>query len=247
MEENKRILSRIRNIGFYALSECSESTKDIIYDFFDKCRNTKTNWEGSNLDYNLLHLVELDKELALTTKKDQEVDENSLLYIKGIMMELDKLYTEVVSSDSEFKDNYIAKKVDIFKEIFQKNRVVYRHLLDYKNLYLIINIINNNYDELLKRGFNIATCRAFLEVVSNNKKDTDAIELFMDLINGIIKLQPVYELKAIGYAVKPSSYNRLIVEAIGTDHDEVISLSITQEEFKIENEEELVRKVEKRF
>lgn len=227
-----------------ALEWCCEEMKPLVKDYYEKCRNTYTESVPR-----LIHITNIFiaiKYLAYNTAKDNGINKEELVCIKGIIGELDLLYRDITESIIPINDDYYTKKIDIISNILKENMIDFKYKTDhskedfyhgkvfknYRDLYLLINLININYDDLCKRGLNINIFHDFKETLTHQNNifgqqtEDDKLELFLMLMYGTAKFSPVYERKAIGYCIVPA--NRTSVTLINTDtpYDKEISLEL---------------------
>ena len=200
---------------------------------------------------------------AKNTSNGEIIEGEDLQCIKGIMVELEKLYTEIINSNPSDKSNYYSTKISLISEIFCKNMVGMKYNCQdknnihdgkiferYKDLYLIISLVNNHYDELLEKGVGLHSLwypfwKVFI-AASKPLSEDEKISSFIGLINGSMK----YVYKAVGYTIKPIDYNETIVNNINTQYDAEKSLPQTNVKFEIEGEGEqqiLIRRTKQKL
>lgn len=257
-KKDNPFLSRMKGYETRAIENCSDSIKPLIQDFYTKCIKSKVKWNGEGVDWNIENLFEASMYFAENTSNGEIIEGEDLQCIKGIMIELEKLYTEIINSKSSDKSHYYSTKISLISEIFCKNMVGMKYNCQdennihdgkiferYKDLYLIISLVNNHYDELLEKGVGLHSLwYPFWEVFKAARaegkplSEDEKISYFIGLINGSMKFHPVYEYKAVGYTIKPINYNETIVNNINTSYDEEKSLPQTNVKFEIEGERE---------
>ena len=115
------------------------------------------------------------------------------------------------------KYEYYRKKVTCINDILCKNtHPLYNGLIfdDLKKLYIIINLINTQYDELSQRGFSSHTFYDFFQVIQKyDYKETTGAErmnLFLGILNGTMKFYPKYEVT--GYQIVPKKFNKTLIK-----------------------------------
>jgi hypothetical protein len=195
----------IRDCEGEILQSCSKDIRTIVELFFDEiCGITyRTKVNNSKIDYVISKITETAYNLARSTVPGEKLDEQEKRFIKLTFIELKSLYVETINNINDNNSNYYINRIRCIREMLCKNNGE-RLFSEYKNLYKIINLVNSNYDELIKRGFPIKTYNNFIDVLSTNqadevsKTDEEKMALFKGILNGTMKFYPQYELKAIG-------------------------------------------------
>lgn len=260
-DNHNPFLSRMEDYHKKALESCSDSIKPIITDFYTKCRKSKVKWNGDAVDWNIERTLEAVHYFAENTNQGEIIEGEDLQCVKGIMQEMDKFYAEVLEkSNQEDKDNYwsnrTVQKMQLFSEIFCKNMVGMKYgrqdennihdgkiFERYRDLYLIISLVNEHYDELAAKGFGLHSVwypfwEVFKQARNNGTPLTEDEKLtsFIGLVNGTMKFHPVYETKAVGYAVKPSDFEETIIVQPKSQYDNAKALQQTDVMFNVEGE-----------
>lgn len=254
-KQDSLFLSEIGGLEKIEFEKSSESIRPLIQDFCTKCIKSKIKFNGQIIGRYMNELIEIAMYFASNTSKGEKIDGEDLKCIKAIMAELEKLYNEIIKSKfPKNEGSYYGKKLALISEIFCKNTVSmernneenihYGKIFErYKDLYLIISLVNNNYDELLEKGVELSTLwYPFFDVVQNRRNEgkplseDEKMKYFIALINGSMKFHPVYEHKAVGYTIVQSDYSRVIVNTKSTEYDTGISFPQTDAEFEIEGE-----------
>lgn len=250
IKKDNPFISRMKDNKESALSNCSKSVEKMFKKFFDKCLKTKFK---DKEDYGFIgvieELTEATMRFAENTQKDQIIEGEDLQCIKLIMIELENLYTEIINCDFDSgKAYYYYDKTSLIRNVFCKNmikqQILYFNISNgkifesYKDLYLVINLVNVYYDELLARGFGLnSVLNPFWNFVkANSMSEKEKMETFLGLVNGTLKFQPVYETKAIGYEVKPIAFDEKIIIETKTSYDEAKTLPQTDTIFAFEGE-----------
>ncbi len=146
-----------------------------------------------------------------------------------IISELESIYVKIINSNSHDKSDYYFNRINFITLIFDRNvNGIYLYhdgngyrrgkaFESYKNLYFIINLVNEYYDELVKKGFKSpivwyqTVWSPFLEVVEKNlMSEEEKIKAFLGLVNGTMKFHPVYKYEVVGYVIKPIEYDKTI-------------------------------------
>ena len=99
-KKDNPFLSRMKGYETRAIENCSDSIKPLIHDFYTKCIKSKVNWNGEGVDWNIENLFEASMYFAENTSNGEIIEGEDLQCIKGIMFELEKLYTEIINSKS---------------------------------------------------------------------------------------------------------------------------------------------------
>lgn len=120
-------------------------------------------------------------------------EEAELLAIKGILSELDKLYQEQIRISACNMKRFLVKKkimAYLLSEWLYEDEEKKRNCLNnYKNLYMVIAIINSYGDELQLRDFDCMDCIYFYSILCEAIKndcgldDEDILTVFVAFIN----------------------------------------------------------------
>ncbi len=247
VKEDSSYLRKMKNYRKEALS-CSKNVEEVFKNFFDKCIETESVQGKDNYKIrNIVDLSEATMNLALNTFAE-DIDNEGLQYIKLIMSELEKIYTEIIKANSHDKNADCSYKISLINHIFKKNRLCPKKVFkSYRNLYLVICLSSEHYDKLLTKCTRLSSpWWPFWDYVEKNKmSEEEKLKLLLDLVNGALKFQPVYEVKAVGYAVKPFNFSEKIITETKTNYDEEFLFPQTDTIFEIEGEgtnQKLVKK-----
>lgn len=217
------------------IDDYSPNIQWLAENFFYTCERLNIPWK--NRDYRdtirqACHVFFLLNKNILPSKPLSKVDlmEIELIVgeIKTIVQSLEK--KDLNSSTIAIKKSDKLRLIYDFLEnnlIFEKRGMMSQPLgkifNDYRSLYLIINLINSSYDELLSKGFSTETILIpFVQVI--HAKDLfgevlieeQKLQMFLDLINGIRSF--CYDIKKINPAfasqsrtIRPINLSRLFL------------------------------------
>lgn len=248
-------LWRIKYYKDCAYETCSDSIKKLIQDFYIKCAKSEIKFV---VDQNIEDLFLAASYFAQNTSKGEIIEGEDLNFIKKTMEVLEQLLAEIIKTDPNDKGAYYESKIGLISEIFCKNTIGMKFsetdendihkdkvFKRYRDLYFVIDLVNEHYDELLKRGFGLnSVWYPFWETVGRSSLSEDEkMQMFLGLINGTMKFQPVYEFKAVGYAITPRDYDETIIKNISTGYDTEKLLPEADVKFEIAGEGDQLRLV----
>lgn len=252
----------LRMIGYEkrALEGCSEDIYKYVTEFFDKCINSKVKWEGNSIDWNIERTAETAMYLAFNTRQGEKISKEDLKYIEAIFKELELLRSEILKSKPSKKGDYYSYKVSCLSEFLCKNMVNMRYakpiedyekndikngmiLKNYKHLLLATHVINEQYDELTKRGFSLhSVIYPFKDSFEYDrsqgmeKSEDEKFRLFMGILDGTMKFHPQYEYKAVAQQVVPIDFKETLVNYLETQLENEFSLKKSQEQISTDSE-----------
>ncbi|MFI3307557.1 MAG: hypothetical protein R3Y21_03215 [Mycoplasmatota bacterium] len=230
---------------------CSPDLEPIITQYFQKCISTIESVPNSVLfmEKYATALLQFSKNF----KKNISLNEKDLESFNKIIGEFDSLYAEILAAcepDVETIDRYIlTKKISFISEIFCKNSVGLPSIKNeashdlifenYENLYDIISLINENFDMLDAKGVSLNSfwypfwnfCKS--EVYQDRTlSEEDKKKMFIGLLNGTMKFQPVEVRRFDGYSIQPIDFKGPIVRNLADHPEESIAFETSDLSFE---------------
>lgn len=230
-EKHNPFIARMEGYEERALKGCSEDIYKLVIDFFKKSKNSKLKWEGNSIDWNIERTAETAMYLAHNTRPGEKISKLDLKYIEAMFKELELLRSEILKSTPSDKKDYYYYKVSCLSEFLCKNMIDMHYstpnteeaktnpksgmiLKDYKHILLATHIINEQYDELTKRGFSLHSViypfRDSFEhdrMLGKEKSEDEKFRLFMGLLDGTMKFYPQLGYKVAPQQVVPVDFN----------------------------------------
>lgn len=232
---NSMSIERMDDSYKQTIGNCSCSVQPLLEKFYKKCCETQKVCADGVIDGAIEHLFDASCNLARNTASYELLSEDDFLSYKGLMEEMNHLYSEIIaSSESSYEDRVkMGDKVNYFWNMFGNNVVTNRTLKtnenvhdfqiigSFKNLYIIVNLINRNYESLVARGFSLQdTWYPFADVDRARKSagtpltENEKLNMFIAVLNGQLKFTPVYVVEASGYDVVPIDFNEKIYKNV---------------------------------
>lgn len=220
------------------LSNCNRRngvSKDLlplVTSFYERIDTSNINWNDqlSTIFTNIANVV---MELVYTAKAGQTI---SIAEMEGIIKVFDVVN---IISDSSIEILSIANnreknhkwqsqfdKINFLHQIFSNNSI----FNGYEDLGNLFEYLNDNWDDLVKRGLSkkvITDFKSFLDYNSKNHNvitKNEKINLLFGILNGSMKFQPQYEMKAVGYQIIPVDSDESFISNIGTEFSKGYSL-----------------------
>ncbi len=212
---------------------CAKQTEPMFNAFFKKTMSAKTNWKdrnGRSWDGTIETAV---RYLAMNTRNYERMSEEEVKVFQKIFEEFDLLHAEALKLNSQSQNKgYLMNKLICISEIIRINRIgmhdldeQHEHWRDgmifqnYENLWKVIHRVNTEWDELCSRGFPLKICQYFYDVCEYAKscgeemQEEDKIKTFMALLDGKMKIIPVYrhEYSPLGFKVVDNDFDDEII------------------------------------
>lgn len=222
IEEDNPFLSRMDGYLTRALEVCSKEARPIIIQFFENLKNTKIEWNGKFPSWEIERISEAGMYLAKNTagayKEMESAEKEAFLKLFDILY---ALQAECLKEQTEENEKILKNKISLFSEMFCKNMVgkmndfeqenyddkIGMIFQNYADLYEIIHEIDSNYEDLVKRGFNLYVFYDFWDYFQHinqlNHKEDEAskVALFKGILNGTKKLHPVKIVRTLCYDI----------------------------------------------
>lgn len=213
-------MNRIIN-GSIIGTPCAKELKPLVYEFFVKLIESPIKWNEENQIWwnRVSGIGDAVQYLCINTER-YSVGKKDVEPFKKLFNELEQLRDEVLKAYSQGRDdNEINTKIDVIAEIICKNTVntvsnggnvrgrTGMMFENYENLWKVIHRINNEWDDLRARGFNLQVFYDFYESLSYmrwidaEQSDEEKLNSFMGILDGTKKFVLVYEHKPVCYKV----------------------------------------------
>ncbi len=212
---------------------CAKQTEPMFNAFFKKTMSAKANWKDGN-GRSWDGIIETAvRYLAMNTRNYERMSEEEVKVFQKIFREFDALHVEALNLNSQSQNKgELMNKLICISEIIRINRIG-MHDLDeqheywrdgmifqnYENLWKVIHRVNTEWDELCSRGFPLKICQYFYDVCEyarscgEEMQEEDKIKTFMALLDGKMKIIPVYrhEYRPLGFKVVDNDFDDEII------------------------------------
>lgn len=198
-----------------------ETRKEILSiagDFIGKMKSLASfEYDKANHSYGLGY----DAEKEIT-------DKDELLSIKGILNELGSLYEEYAHATAWQRDKVIEKthwiKYLLSGWLYDQESSKKKNCLNnYRNLYTIIETVNNFGEELHQRDFNRTDCMWFYGILlsaaskERERSDNNILSIFVAFINKNAKREELYDNIANGNEDDKATIEETLKKVDGRD------------------------------
>ncbi|MBE5821232.1 MAG: hypothetical protein E7311_01415 [Clostridiales bacterium] len=204
----------------YYYVRCAKEIEPFIRKYFKKFREqnfTTDNITNSKVDYELFRITEMIYYLSMNTIEGRKIGKRELKAIEAIFNLLYDWFDDV----TQRKMFHDETKMCCIKRILETNQIcrnfrsskdlnydkIRKAMMfeDYEDLYKVIKRINDEWEELLSRGFvYIRVIDDFDAVLRHTKKERtekEKMKLFMGVLDGKFKFKPVYA--KVAYEIVP--------------------------------------------
>lgn len=215
-------------IGRYPYVRCAKEIEPFIKKYYKKFRKQnfkKDSITNSKVDAELRDITDILYNLALNTIECTTLEDRELKALESIFNLIYKWFDDVTQKGI-FHDR---TKFRCIEKILEENRIRLNPYLerlnydeikpkmlfeDYEDLYKVIKRIDEEWEDLLKRGFKISVFDDFETSTrharfSNKKSREEKFMLFMRLLDGELKFMPVYS--KVGYEIVPKWKTKKII------------------------------------
>lgn len=222
--------------GKYFRSPCNLELIPMIQELYIKIITTEIDWNGSFPCWHLENLLKIANYVAKNTRNYERLSSEDSDSIQKIFGELDTLYDEALTVNSQEKSSELSDKITCITEVICKNMVgmhdteeehdenwrdgmIFR---SYENLWKVVHRINTEWDELRLRGFSLHSvfypfrdAFTYSREIDAEMSEKEKFQTFMDILDGKMKFIPVYrhEYRLIGLkTVKWDAEDEIVYE-----------------------------------
>lgn len=190
-------------------------------------------------------IVQCCLNIAASTRNYEDLKESDFISLKKIFSELDAMCEEAKTNLSNKKDEF-AKKAKLISQLLFYNcegmhdsPVNHSNWKDgmifqsYENLWKVIHRLNSEWEELSGRGLTDEQIEAFSKAFHYSRSnytepsENSKLRLFMDMLDGKLKVIPVYkrEERLVGNKIVPSNGAEYeIIDSTGKFDDNPVGL-----------------------
>ncbi|MBQ9280086.1 MAG: hypothetical protein IJ215_03470 [Clostridia bacterium] len=221
----------------YLGKPCAKRIKPLIQDFYEKCVHYVEMWFGTDVCWHFEGIFDITKYLAANTRDYQKLSDADFESLKKIFSELDSLLEETDNTAWACRTNLncdrmidFRYKISCLSEMICKNMAGmhdseedHQHYRDgmifqnYENLWKVIHRVNTDWLELCHRGFSLKLFYSFWDSFQydrqngTEKLEDEKFQMFMDVLDGKMKVVPVYQYMPISYQVVDKEFEGHIV------------------------------------
>lgn len=200
--------------------------------FFEKVENANINWDDqhSTIFTNMANIV---MELVYTTKAGEKIMDVHMDDLNGIFNTFNTLVdnaTEILSiSEHRVRTRSWQSLFDqiSFLQLIISNFKLFNGYADINTLF---SYVNENWIDLVKRGLTKKVMSDFVACISYNAQHKNIIpkdkrvDLFIHVLDGSMKFEPQYEMKAVSYQIVPIDSDESFVSNIDSEYSKGYSL-----------------------
>ena len=209
-------------------TKCSPEVVPLVNIFFDNCIEKCRGSHNYFYRKNVLDITRIMIELASHTCYYEFTSEISFDFFKKIIGELTSLLDEATSPKSSHPKT--EKKIDCILDVVIKNYICMPYPVKpenpkagmlfrtYEALWKVIHRINTEWDELVSRGFSKRIFSYYFKSFDYNrflgkeKSEGEKLQLFIDILDGKMKIVPVWNIMAYTVVPKDSESSPILHE-----------------------------------